>query len=392
MTPSFFSLVGRQWAIVRCDRWLLALVSWVPLLLFFLVWAIFSQQIARNLPIGVVDLDNSRLSRALVRHYDANPTLTMSAQYVDVQHGATALRTGEIYAVVIIPVDLEKKTSLGQLPAVTAFVNSQYLLIGKSVNTALSQAHATFATQLAVQQNLLGGTPIFARALATALPINSKIVPLFNSNSNYGQFLVPILLPAIWQILLVVTTVLFVFAAERYEGFAAWLGTTPIRNLLAGLLPLIALLCLQGLFFLWLGYVFMGLPMHGSWLVLLVAQLATVCASVSVALLLCFMTLDAARSLSLGAAYAAPGLAFMGVTFPVTDMNLPARIWRSLLPISHYIEIQLGQANYGAPWSLALPQLQQLGWFLLPLVLVFYRVRRLGSRPPGEVTKEGRVP
>ena len=383
MTTSFFSLMGRQWRMLGRDPWLLSLVSWVPLLLFFLVWAIFSEQIAHNLPIGVVDLDNSRLSRALIRHYDASPTLAISGHYGDIPHGAAALRAGKIYALLLIPVDLAKKTILGQSPAVTALVNSQYLLIGKSINTALAQAHHTFSTQLAVQHSLLSDTPVFSRAFATVMPINNKIVPLFNSNSNYAQFLVPILLPAIWQILMVATTVVFLFTAARRDGFAVWLGPSPLRTLLAGFLTLIVLFCLQGLFFLWLAYIYLDLPMHGSWMVLLLAQLATVCASISVASLLCFITLDAARSLSFAAAYAAPGLAFMGVTFPATDMNLLARIWRSLLPISHYVEVQLAQANYAAPWPANLAQLQHLGWFMLPLLLVFYRARQFACAQPG---------
>ena len=56
----------------------------------------------------------------------------------------------------------------------------------------------------------------------------------------------------------------------------------------------------------------------------------------------------------------------MGVTFPATDMTLPARIWRSLLPVSHYIDVQIAQTNYGAPFPLSLPQLQNLTFFIIP--------------------------
>ena len=52
-----------------------------------------------------------------------------------------------------------------------------------------------------------------------------------------------------------------------------------------------------------------------------------------------------------------------------------AQFWRSLLPISHYVELQIGQTNYGQPLTAALPQLGALLLFLLPLLLVVHRYR-----------------
>lgn len=374
-------MVAREWRVLLRDPWLVSLVSWVPFLLSFFMWAVFSQGIARDLPVGVVDLDKSRMSRALIRHYDVSPALETAYDFPDVQQGATALRTGEIYGLVIIPADLEKKTILGRPPQVNAFVNSQFLLIGKIVNSALLQAQGTFAAKVEIAKNLAAGVPSFEMALSAAMPIGNQVTPLFNINSNYAQFLVSAMLPAVWQILMVVITVLSLAAEQRRNGLGKWLGSFPARALLAKFFPLILLFWLHGLLFLWVMYISLGWPMHGSWTLLLLAQLATVCASMGAGSLIFFLTQDAVRSMSFAAAYAAPGLAFMGVTFPVTDMTLPAKIWRNLLPISHYIEIQFGQVNYGAPLHSAIPQLQHLGFFVIPLLFVLYKAKQLGTLP-----------
>lgn len=379
MAPSFSSMVAREWKLLLRDPWLVSLVTWVPLLLFFLMWGIFSQEIARDLPIGVVDLDKSRLSRALIRHYDASPALETAYTYPDVQQGAAALRTGKIYGLVVIPGDLEKKTTLGRPPQVNAFVNTQFLLIGKIVNSALLQAQGTFTARVEVAKNLATGAPVFDLALSTAMPITTQTTPLFNINNNYAQFLVSAMMPAVWQILMVAVTVLSLAAEQRRNGFGEWLGAFPVRVLLAKLLPLTLLFWLHGILFFWGMYIGLGWPMHGNWTLLLFAQLVTVCASICVASLFFFLTQDAARGLSFAAAYTAPGLAFMGVTFPVTDMTLPAKIWRNLLPISHYIEIQFGQVNYGAPLHTAIPQLQYLGLFVILLLFAFYKAKQIGS-------------
>lgn len=374
-------MVVREWRVLLRDPWLVSLVSWVPLLLFFLMWAIFSKGIARDLPVGVVDLDKSRTSRALVRHYDASPALEIAYDYLNVRQGADSLRAGKIYGLVIIPEDLEKRMTLGRPPQVSAFINNQFLLIGKSVTSALLEAQGTFTTKVETVQNLAAGSPVFDVALSAAVPISTQATPLFNINKNYAQFLVSAILPAVWQILMVATTVLSLAAEKRRNGLGQWLGASPFRALTAKYLPLILLFWLHGLLFLWIMYVFLGWPMHGNWTLLLFAQLLTVCASIGAGSLFFFLTKDAARGLSLAAAYAAPGLAFMGVTFPVTDMTLPARVWRAMLPISHYIEIQFGQVNHGAPLYSALPQLQHLLLFVIPLLLVFYKARQLRSLP-----------
>jgi len=383
IAPTFPSMVVREWRVLSADSWLFCLVSWFPPLLFFVMWSIMSAGIARDLPIGIVDLDNSAMSRSLIRHYDASSALATDYSYPDVQQGAVALRAGKIYGLVILPANLEKMTILGRPPQVSAFINSQFLLVGKIINSAIMQAQGTFTTKVEIRKNLATGLPVFDMALANAVPVGNKITPLFNINTNYAQFLVSAILPAIWQILMVAATILSLAAEQRRHGLEKWLGTQPIRALLAKLLPLLLLFWLHGMFFLSFMYVFLGWPMHGNWILLFFAQGLTVCASLAAASVFFFLTLDAARGLSLAAAYAAPGLAFMGVTFPVTDMTLPAKIWRSFLPISHYIQIQFGQVNYGEPLVAEVPQLTHLGLFLLLLFFCFYRVSKLKVVPSG---------
>ncbi len=379
--PPFARLVAREWQALLADPWLLSLVSWVPPLLFFVLSAIMSAGIARDLPIGIVDLDKSAMSRALIRHYAASSALAVDTGFADPQQGTAILRAGKIYALVIIPAELEKMALLGHPPRVSAFVNSQFLLIGRIVNSALLQAHGTFVAKIEVRKNLAIGAPVFDLALANAVPVGTQATPLFNVNTNYAQFLVAAMLPAAWQILMVAATVLFLAAEKRRQGVREWLGTSPIRALFSKLLPLAILFWLHGLLFLWFMYIHEGWPMHGSWTMLLFAQLLTVCASLAAASVFFFMTLDATRGLSLAAAYAAPGLAFMGVTFPISDMTLPAKIWRSFLPVSHYIEIQFGQVNYGAPLPSTIPQLAALGVFILPLLFSIYQAGQLAAKP-----------
>ena len=150
----FTSQLCREWRLLKADGWLRAMSLWLPVLLFVTLWAIFSAGIARDLPVGVVDLDHSRLSRQVVRHYDASPAIAVSRQFMSVEQGSNALRAGEIYALVIIPYELEKKTLLGQAPDITTFYNSQFILIAKLVNSAIVQAQGTLNAQVDTLRNM----------------------------------------------------------------------------------------------------------------------------------------------------------------------------------------------------------------------------------------------
>lgn len=362
--------INREWQLLLSDTWLRALVSWVPVLLFFILWWIFSAGLPRDLAIGIVDLDHSNISRNLIRQYDAHPSLRVSRQFVDVKTGSRAMRTGEINALLVIPYELKKHIITGQPPQVTTFYNSQFLLTGNMIASALAQAHATFGAKLEVMSALVKGS-VGEQALGAAVPVGTQATPLFNMNTNYANFLVSALIPGAWQIIIVVITMLALSREIRLQGLAAWLGEKPLTAIAGKLLPYSFILWLHGLFFLWFMYIFLGWPMNGNWVILLFSQLLMVLASQSMGLLLFLLVKDPARSLSLAAAYTAPSFAFMGVTFPATDMILPAQIWRDFLPVSHYINIQLYQANHGASILTALPQLGALALFLMAFLMAY---------------------
>ncbi len=389
MFKSVSTLTTREWRQLRKDPWLIALVSWVPLLLFILLWSIFSGHFARDLNIGVVDSDHSQMSRKLTLHYDASPTLQIMNSYSTVSEGTKALRGGDIYGLIVIPANMEQQSMTGRSPQVTTFINSQFLLMNKLINSALTSSHATFFAKVDAGKAMATGMTVPSQALGAAVVISNQVTPLFNSNNSYAQFLVSAIIPAMWQILIVVVTVFSMGVEIRKNSVKGWLGDDPVKMVVAKLLPYTLLLWLQGLLFLFGMYILLGWPMHGNWAVLAASQLLMVVACQSVATFIFFMTEDYMSSMSLMAAYSAPGFAFMGITFPVSDMILPAQIWRQLLPASHYIEIQLTQANYGASPLAAIPQMERLLLFSLLLIPALLKANRIVSDPTANKIKTG---
>ncbi|HEA3087189.1 TPA: ABC transporter permease [Aeromonas dhakensis] len=368
--------MGREWRLLWQDPFGRALASWLPLLLMGILCWIFSAGLARDLKVGLVDLDQSVLSRQLAYSLDASAGLKVAQQFDSIDAGARALRGGDIYALVVLPDHLERDARQGTQPRVTVFNNGQFILIAKLVNSALAQVVGTLNGQVGVLTAMADGKAL-PGALGQAVPINSQVTALYNLNASYAQFLLSAILPAVWQILVVLYGLNALARTDRlgldWTTKGVWFG------LWRTLLPHVLIGWGWGL--LWMLLLFKGFayPMHGSWLVLTVGLGLASAACVSMGAFFYAVIRDPARALSLAGAYTAPGFAFMGVTFPVSAMGDFAQFWRSLLPISHYVELQIGQTNYGQPLAAALPQFGALLLFLLPLLLVVRRYRAQAS-------------
>ncbi|CAH6939460.1 Multidrug ABC transporter permease [Vibrio chagasii] len=366
----------RQWAIVRKDKWLLSCLTWIPLLLAASIWLIFSQGIARDLPVAVVDLEHSQISQQFTRLVDASPTLQVTQKYSSASEAAKAMIERDIYGYVVIPRHFDRDLYLGLNPQVSVFYNSQFILIGKLVNSALLQAQGTFNAQLEVIKQLSNGDTTVKSALGQAVTVQSQITPLFNKNTSYAQFLVSAVVPALWQIMIVVGTILVLTANVRARGLKAWLSHSPVKSLALTLTPYVVLFLAFGIAFSFWFYRLLEWPFNGSFMALTIAQLLTVISCIIMGCLFFFLTLDPARAMSFAGAFTAPSFAFMGITFPVTDMNTAAQVWRSLLPVSHYIEIQTAQSSYGVSAAQSLMNLTSMFWYVIPAFVVILLINK----------------
>ena len=362
-----------QRQILRRDKWLFSCLTWVPILLAVTMWGVFSAGIARDLPIGVVDLQHSQLSRKMIQSLDASSTLSVNYHYTSATEAKNAMIEGDIYAYAVIPPQFDHDILLHRQPQLSVFFYSQYILVAKLINSAVAQSQGYFDAQLEALGNLAKGNTTTLAAIGQAVPISTQITALFNRNTNYAQFLVTAIVPAIWQICVVVSTILILAAHFRIYGNGnnsfAFLGDRPFTRLSKILCQYIPLFMAQGALFLIWFYVLLDWPMEGSYLVMLLAQFVTTIACIIMGALFFFLSMDPARAMSFAGAFTAPSFAFMGITFPVSDMNALAHAWRGLLPITHYIEVQVDQANYGASAAQSIGSLWPMVGYIIPLLM-----------------------
>ncbi len=377
--PTLAGTIRREIAAWRRDRWQLALISWLPVLLFVALWWIFSAGIVVDLDVGVVDLDGSRLSRTFTRALDATPALRVAFRPISVREGRRELSGAGIGALIVIPYDFEKRVRQGLNPKVTAFYNGQFILVGKAIKSALAQAGGTVAATVDAAGALARGVPL-PGAAGLAAPLLPQVTPLFNPSMNYALFLVPGIIPSLWQVVMIVGMLNAIGRELREATWNRWLEAGALRAFAGKMLPYVAIYWAMGAASL-VFYRLLGWPVRGSWGILLGTLGLTAMATAVMAGFLYVLVEDIPRSLSLAAAYTAPSFAFLGVTFPTNNMPALARFWRSLVPVCHYVDVQVLEMSRAAGLATAGRHMGALVLFLavLPLVLLRLRPRTKGT-------------
>jgi len=361
---------------IKNSTYKLVLITLLPLMSFGLIIAIFYEGVVRDMPIAVVDGDKSKLSRQLLFNIESSPTIKIAQSVDSLQEAIELVQRGEVYGVVTIPEHFLRDTLLHKQPHVTAMLNTQYILIGKILTAALSATLMHSAGEVDYVETLMRvQNP--QKSLNVVSPIGMQVTPFFNTYQNYFLFLVSALLPAIWQIFIVITTLVAVGSLFKSKNERLFFKDKYVGMRLIGMmLPYTAVFMLLGVLYLFYIYGTLGWNFEGSFAVMLFGLFLTTVAYQAVALLLFVTGFDYARSLSLGAVYTAPAFAFLGVTFPIFNMNGFALFWRDILPVSHLVALQISQANYGADIFLERDKLLTLFAFWIVFVPVVFAFKK----------------
>lgn len=79
----FCSVLRREWKRMTARRLYFGVCVILPLFTLFFLATIFGNGQMENIPIGVVDHDNSATSRSIVRRIAAVPTCRLTRRFVD---------------------------------------------------------------------------------------------------------------------------------------------------------------------------------------------------------------------------------------------------------------------------------------------------------------------
>lgn len=176
-------------AIVR-DKGALLFFTVAPLLYgFFYPWP-YTTQLVTRVPVAIVDLDHSSLSRQITRFAQASPRIDVALVTGDEGSARQALWRGEIEGYAVLPQDLKRNVLRGENAVVPVAGNGAYLLLNKTVLTGFAEAVGTVSAGIEIRKLQAKGQPA-RQAAQSRSPANTQMVALFNPDEGYGNYVVP---------------------------------------------------------------------------------------------------------------------------------------------------------------------------------------------------------
>ena len=101
-----------------------------PIVVILFFTSLMKEGVPTDMPVGVVDQDNSSTSRALVRKLDAFQTTHVVAHYENMNEARKAIQRNEIYAFLLIPNGTEKGLMTSSRPKISFYYSSVSLAAG----------------------------------------------------------------------------------------------------------------------------------------------------------------------------------------------------------------------------------------------------------------------
>ena len=119
----------------------------IPLLVSFFFVDMMKEGLPTNLPIGVVDQNNSATTRSLIRTLDSFQGVKVVENYRSSLEARIEMQRGTIYGYFFIPKNMSEDLISGKQPTISFYYNSGILLAGsfayKDMKTIATLANAS---------------------------------------------------------------------------------------------------------------------------------------------------------------------------------------------------------------------------------------------------------
>ncbi|MCG3841591.1 ABC transporter permease [Psychrobacter sp. Ps1] len=225
-SQSFWSSFTQTLKDVFGDKGVLLMLIIAPIIYgFFYPWP-YSSEVVNHVPVGIIDHDNSNLSRTLVRYASASPYLD-TERFINEQAAKEAIWSDQIAGYMVIPAGLEEQVQSGEQAHVSVLGNGGYFILNKNVQLGFSQAVGTVSAGIKVKKSIAKGAYTSTAAQNTqAVPL--RIMPLYNQTEGYGAYVVPAVSVIILQQTLLMATAMLIgtwYEQRRHStSVRGWLG------------------------------------------------------------------------------------------------------------------------------------------------------------------------
>ena len=348
-----------------------------PLFCYVFFTTLMGSGLPTDMPVGIVDQDQTSTTRQLSRTLDAFQQSKIVARYPTFNEAREAMQRREIYGFYYIPEGTTAQAQAQRRPTVSFYTNNTLLIAGSLLFKDM-KTMSELASGAVVQATLLAKGATEEQAMAFLQPIVIDTHPLQNPWLNYSVYLNNTFAPGVLMLLIFMVTVFSIGVEIKERTARQWLriGHNSIWISLAGkLLPHTAIFFLMGILYNVYLYGFLHFPCHSGIGPMLLATLCLVLASQGMGILMIGVLPTLRLGLSFASLWGVLSFSMCGLSFPLMGMHPTLQALANLFPLRHYFLIYVDQALNGYPMIYSWTNYVALLLFMLLPFLVAPRLK-----------------
>ncbi len=199
----WFEIFKDELKLIFNDKGILLTCLVAPILYAFFIGSIYMEKEVSGIPLAVVDMDHSSLSRKIAELVDASEKVEVKGHYSTMEDAMFHFNNLDVQGILLIPKSFQNKTMNLDGAKVELVLNNTKFLTSNELNKGVQEVLLTVAGGVRMQYLISNKVPLDL-AKQQAQPILPVIRSVYNPTNNYGDYLLPILLILILQQTLVI--------------------------------------------------------------------------------------------------------------------------------------------------------------------------------------------
>ena len=361
------------------DKKLTLIFLFSPMLFAVLFGAVYWNKILTEMPIAVLDMDNSSLSRSVVEKYDSNNRFRIVARIDNYDEIEKLLENGKIFMGLVIPEDFSKHVSSGQQSSILTIYDASNLITAFNIRKADIAMASTLDGEIAVKLLAAKGMAVNQAAeIINAVEFRGEA--WYNPTANYVSFIyIGIMVMIMHQIPMLAAS--FAFIREKEEKSYILVhssGTSIAAQTIGKVLPYVLLGMINYSLLLLFSIFVMGVPLRGSVMLLMLTGILAVLGGIGLGFCSSIVFRNAVQTTMLIMPPSMLLFLASGYAWPWQGIITPINIIMQLIPITPAINIARAVAIKGCTLDTQmLPfihlSLAALGAWILFFLLVYIK-------------------
>ena len=345
-----------------------------PILAMIFFTSLMDEGLPEDMPVGVVDLDNTTTSRSLIRRLDGFQSSKVVAHYTSVAEARRAIQENQIYAFLYIPKGTTDDLLASRQPKISYYYNLASIMSGSLLMKDLKTI-STLGSAGVGQATMRAKGYTQEQIMAFLQPIRIDLHQVGNPYTNYNSYLSTVFVPGIMMLFIFMISAYSLGMELKFNTGKEWLAMADNRIVVAiiGKFLTQALIWLALIFF-YEFYVFsiLGFPHQGSVAMLILLAVLEVFAAQGFGIFAFGLMPSLRMSLSVCSLWAVLSMSMAGSAFPVMGMDGALQSLSWLFPLRHYYMVYQICVFNGFPLLEAwFHFVAMVGFMLLPWFVIY---------------------